>query len=726
MDFNVLYVYKTKGDLFMKKFIALLTVLALLIGVFQIPGGVLAEEKPQVTLKQAIEIAKNALSLNTEGFEFTSSYIENQNGYNLWSLSWNNTKTNNENINISVDSKNGEIISIGWYAPYEQSKSRIPKHTKEEALKAAGVWAAKLQGEKFKLAKLKETQNQDYYSKYSDVYSFEFVRIQDGIDVTPNTILIQLDKNTLNIRNFFMTWDNQSLPSKANALSLDKAKELFKSKLGLELSYSFIYENPNNEPKAILAYTLKNGNNPIDAISGDILTNMYRMYTDMAMGGNAKEAQSAMPITPQEQTVLDDSSKYITKEVAEQVFRQNIKLDENMKLERANLYPGYQKVNATWNLEWKYTSTDGKSVKFINAQIDAVTKEFKSLYTNYSNIDNEKGKTAITKEQANKIAAEFLSKVQPDKSKKTQLRESKDIYGIMPVSQNNYNFNYIRVENGIPCPSNSLSVSINEYTGEIISYNTNWLDVSFPTPDKAITLDKAYETLYSNVKFGLEYTYNYPNINDYDKKEMRLAYVLENINILMDANSGQMLNYDGTPIKPINKIAYTDIKGNKAENAINTLIDMGVLIPEATTFAPESNMLQKDFIKLIVTSLQDFYPVPLVKTENQYDNYYSEAIRRKLIAVNEKNPEAVMTTQDIAKIVVRAMNYGVLAEKVNMFIANFKDSAKIAPAYKGYVVIAAELGILPVADSNVNPTKAITRGDAAQILVNYLKCETSL
>lgn len=705
--------------------IALLTILTLLIGVFQIPGGVLAEEKPQITLKQALEIAKSTLSLNTEGYEFNSSYIENQNGFNVWSLFWNDTKTNRENINVSIDSSTGEIISLGWYTPYEQPKSRIPKHTKAEALKAAEAYAEKLAGEKFKLTKFKENPTQDYYNKYSDVYSFEFVRVYDGIEVTQNNITVQLDRNTLKVRYFNIVWDTHNLPSKANAFSLDKAKDLFKSKLGLELTYNIIYDNPNNEPKVIMAYTLKNGNNPIDAFNGDILTNMFRMYAN-DKGGMSEQSTSAVPITPQEQIAIDDSGKYITKEAAEQVFKQYVKLDENMKLERSNLYPGYQKVNAAWNLEWKYTSADGKYFKNVSAQIDAVTKEFKSLYSYYSNEDNEKGKTAISKEQAKKLAEDFLINVQPDKFKKTQFRETSNINGIMPAYQNNYSFNYIRVENGIPCPSNALSITINEYTGEIMSYNSNWLDVKFPAPDKTITIDKAYETLFSNAKFGMEYVYHYPNMNDYDKKEMKLAYALENKTILMDASNGQMLNYDGTPVKSTEKLSYTDIKGNKAEDAINTLIDMGILVPDNTTFAPESNMLQKDLIKLIVSSIQDYYPMPLAKTENQYDSYYSEAIRRKLIGENEKNPDAVITNQDISRLIVRAMNYGVLAERVNMFTADFKDASKITPAYKGYMVIAAELEIIPVTDSYIYPEKIITKGDAAEIIVNYLKCETSL
>jgi hypothetical protein len=118
--------------------------------------------------------------------------------------------------------------------------------------------------------------------------------------------------------------------------------------------------------------------------------------------------------------------------------------------------------------------------------------------------------------------------------------------------------------------------------------------------------------------------------------------------------------------------------------------------------------------------------MPVAKAENQYDNYYTEAIRRKLISENEKKPDAVVTRQDAAKMIVRAMNYGVLAEKGNMFTANFKDASKISAAYKGYAVIASALGIILPVNSNFCPTTAITRGDAAEILVNYLKCETSL
>jgi hypothetical protein len=154
---------------------------------------------------------------------------------------------------------------------------------------------------------------------------------------------------------------------------------------------------------------------------------------------------------------------------------------------------------------------------------------------------------------------------------------------------------------------------------------------------------------------------------------------------------------------------------------------MGILTPENTKYMPEATMLQKDFIQLLINSLQpEYYIGPAVKTGGKYDNYYNEAIRRKIITAAEKKPDALVTRQDAAKMIIRAMGYGVIAEKSNMFQASFKDASKLAKAYKGYAVMASELGVITPVKSNFNPANTITRGDAAEFIVNYLKCETSL
>ena len=44
--------------------------------------------KAKVELKQAIEIAKEKLNINTEGYNFNSSYSEDQEGRKNWYLNW--------------------------------------------------------------------------------------------------------------------------------------------------------------------------------------------------------------------------------------------------------------------------------------------------------------------------------------------------------------------------------------------------------------------------------------------------------------------------------------------------------------------------------------------------------------------------------------------------------------------------------------------------------------
>lgn len=711
----------------MKKFIALLTAFVLLTGIVQVPAIAFAEEKSTVTLKQAIEIAKSSLGLNTEGYKFTSSYDENLNGCNLWILSWNSTKANTESINVSIDANTGKINTVNFWDASEQPKGKIPKHTKAEALKVAQELAAKLQGDCIKQTRLKEDENTNYYNRYSESYSFEFVRVHDGIDIPINKISVQLDKNTLKLRHFNIVWDKDELTSKANAFSLQKAKELFKSKLGLELTYNIIYDNKTNEPSAVLAYTLKNGNSPIDAITGNLLNSHFMRYYGLDKDSMNYISNQNMETTKEEQAELQKNSKYISKAEAEQAAKQYIYIDNKLKLENANLYPGYYKENATWNLEWRYSSSEDNSYKYINAKIDAITKEVKSFSISDSNDKYDKDKVTIKIEQAKKLAEDFLKKIQPDKFAKTQYKEANNSNGDMPYNTNYYSFNFIRVENEVPCPANTLYITVNAVTGDIMSFNANWLNINFPAPNKAITLDKAYEVLFNKIKFGMQYVYHYADINNNESKSIKLAYVLDNLPGFIDANSGQIADYNGKPIISVEKLQYTDIKGNKAEDEINLLIEIGVIEPDSTKYMPDSAMLQKDFIKLLINSLQpDYYVAAAVNADNPYDRYYNEAIKRKIIKETDKKPDSHVTRQDAAKMVIRAMGYGVIAEKSNMFTVSFKDKAKLTSSFKGYAVIASELGIILPIKSYFYPTKNITKGDAAEIIVNYLKCETSL
>ncbi|HBG38526.1 MAG TPA: peptidase M4, partial [Clostridiaceae bacterium] len=139
--------------------------------------------KPNIDLKQAVEIAKEKLNVKTEGMEFNNSYYEHDNNKSAWNLSWRNKKNNYEGIEIDVDAVTGDILRFSKWDYSKNDNSKIPKYTKEAALKAAEDFLLKLEPNKYKEVKFlngsKFSNDSDLYSAY---YTFAFSRQINGIN----------------------------------------------------------------------------------------------------------------------------------------------------------------------------------------------------------------------------------------------------------------------------------------------------------------------------------------------------------------------------------------------------------------------------------------------------------------------------------------------------------------------------------------------------------------
>ena len=167
-----------------------------------------------------------------------------------------------------------------------------------------------------------------------------------------------------------------------------------------------------------------------------------------------------------------------------------------------------------------------------------------------------------------------------------------------------YNFNYVAEINGAACSFDSFNISINPYSGKIMSYYMNWNDtIVLPPSDKAMKLEDAYTTLYKKATLKLKYVkiYNYDKVSV--NQEIKLAYVLENFSGTFDAATGVFLDYNGKPILEKAAGKYTDIKGNPAETDINLLVDLGVIDDSGSTFKPNNKILQKILLKCWLSPL---------------------------------------------------------------------------------------------------------------------------
>jgi hypothetical protein len=140
---------------------------------------------------------------------------------------------------------------------------------------------------------------------------------------------------------------------------------------------------------------------------------------------------------------------------------------------------------------------------------------------------------------------------------------------------------------------------------------------------------------------------------------------------------------------------------------------------------PDKKILQKDFIKMLIFATVPYYEIYTSNNVNVYDRCYEIAIQKKIITEKEKKPEATVTRETAARYSVKALGVGFVANLSNIYYLSLKDIKYVTTAYKGYVAIASELKILSPAKGYFYPTKELTRGDTAVMLVNYLKVNTT-
>jgi hypothetical protein len=718
----------------MRKIISFLVCFTMMVAVFS-PIKISAKAAPNVSLEKAMNIAKQTFNLTTNDYDFTYSYSENQEGRNIWNLQWNTKKQPSSNISVSVDSSTGDIVQMYRWDYTNSVPSKLPKYSKDQALKAAKEWAQKIQPAGFKETRLFEDKYNQYgFTYYSpDAYSFRFIRQANGIDFPDNGITIVLDKNTLKIVNYSFQWDKGILSDPSKAISTAAGKQAFIDKLGIELSYKMIYDYENQKRNVMLVYALKDGNYAIDALTGKVLNSYYRGgMPEAAMDKTAAApARAENVLTPEEKKSIEENSKLITKEQALEIAKKYLPEIESYKLSYSNLYIDTFSKRASWDLSWNKEPSEKGISGYANVRVDALNSDLISFSISGSDfgIDTKSDKPKISKTDAKAIADKFIKDTQPEKFKEIEYRDYvRSDYEEKYSTQ--YSFSYVNRLNNAVVSFNNFSIGVDAYTGRVTSYYMNWEnDIKLPATEGIMTLDKAYDTLFEKGNFSLKYFRYFDYQTDTTNTPIiKLAYALDNVTGMMDPKTGAFLDYNGKPVKEVKKVEFTDIKGHAAENNINLLSEMNIIDSEGGKFNPNSVMLQKDLIKLIVKAIEPngYVIYPRSSTADEYENYYRTAIERKIITEKEKNPNAQVTRLAASKMFVRALNIGFVADMPNLYTLNFKDSKLIANQYKGYVAITSQLGIIAPVKGNFEPSKAILRGDAATMIVNLLKVDVNV
>ncbi len=245
-------------------------------------------EKKEITEEQALEIIKNAkeyieklvgvkfnanenisVRLNTTDKEVNRSYylMDGSNNYHL---------------SISVNLNTGNIISLSFN---KYNYNEMNGNQKEITEKVNYEDAKKISDEVIKKLFVKQygvyTDNNQQpeaseYVKLQKNHTFQYARFENGISVG-NMINVSVNKETGEVSDVYMYWQDIDFPKADKIISAEAAKEEYIKNLEFNLEYyiPYVLVNGNTQrvEEAVIVYAPNNVNYSkyIDAVTGKII-----------------------------------------------------------------------------------------------------------------------------------------------------------------------------------------------------------------------------------------------------------------------------------------------------------------------------------------------------------------------------------------------------------------------------------------------------------------------
>ena len=672
-----------------------------------------------ITVEKAITIVKTAFEVPDAYSKFTSG-TRSEGDKKFIYLNWESPE-NNGRFEAQVDGKNGEIVSMYRWDKADEQASKLPVISRDRAVKIAQELLKKAVPGKAGYLRLIQDSQVVPISGYGSTLNLRFLRYQDNIPVENDTASVDINMATGQVSSYYLNWSDIDLPASKAKITAEKAGQVFSSEKMLELQYLLrrTYSPEKTQPPK-LVYTLNHrSNGMIDANNGQpvILDYGYGIFASKeAVGGMGAANDQAAALTPEEIEEISKLENMMSQSEADLTVRKLAEIPEEAALHSASLNQNYQDPSEKiWSLNYRITS-ETSPVEYY-ASLNAESGELLNFHFYYQYSTDEKA--ILSREEGLRKAESWLKKVQPEKFSQLKLlapypeEEQYESY--------NWNFNYQRLVNNVPCPANGINGSVDRKTGKVNSYNLNWSKASFPGSVNVMGLEKANAAYLSHMPMTLVYV---KEADKNGKAKFRLVYMpraaspAQSSNII-DAVTGVKLDWEGKELKDNTVVQFDDIDGHFAKEQIEILGQSGIMTEYGSSFHPGEAVKLVTVLKAMIIANDGPYNSGLTDEE-----VMKRAVERNWVEKGEA-AESQVSRARMAKLMVSFLRLDFVAKNGDMFILPFKDAAQIPAELKGYAGLAKGLGLISGSGENFEPGHITTRGETAAILVRTLEVKPS-
>lgn len=677
----------------------------------------------------------------------------------VWNIEW-EYQSGNTTYGFSslVDAINGDLINTYLHMSNDKNASYYPpKLTKEQALEAAKAFIAKA-APSVKLAEL-EAHEASLWDTGAALfgpvqYSFYFQMLHNGIP-SPEHVSVTMDGNG-NAVSFSKSYDPVNYPDGKAAITQEAAEQAFKKDLEVELRYIPVNSSDQTKEWLLVWQPEDHTVSPIDAMSGKRLN--YE-------GGDAEDGKVTYTEVLPSKNVFQarTSGKELTADEAVEIVKKLVSIPDGRTLSHSSLNKDYADPDRkTWQLTWEedaqITRTATGEFPFpsrTSATIDALSGQLLEYRLEDFNPDGKQGEVAdpkgavkLTSAAAKQRAFDIVNLLVPDAAQDYRLDERNgDTH--RNADDSGYGYQFTRMLNGVPVNNLGVSLGIDAY-GNLQYFSigrTGGLEELKLSPS-AVTITKeealkAYREFYEMKLQYSTYGGHYNMNNSFVEPVVKLVYSPESKDPkasgrMLDAVTGEWKNmylfegYGSASAVP------ADIKGHAAEKELTTLLQYGVITPdEQGNVKPDAGITLGDWLDMIAGAVTPHY--------GGYSSYYGMTEPKAIAGVGPESPyynavnyaagqqwidraaaieiDAQLTREQFAVSLASILKYNKLAQ----FLTNdeglnqFGDKDSITR--KGEVALAVKLGLLQAQNGRFNPQGAVTKADAAIVLMQLVKLQ---
>ncbi|KGK91535.1 peptidase [Desulfosporosinus sp. HMP52] len=718
----------------------LIVICILLLQLVVCPVNTLGNVKQGITIEQAIQLVKDNFGV-PESYSQLSTGENEYSNRTTYSLSWNSDQAPYGSFQAEVDAISGEILSINQWNESKTSSFKLPVLSSEDASKIASELVTKLTGKHLPEMQLIKEKQQVYVFNDSQpfTYNYRWMRVVNGIPFPENGVAMRVSGEDGRVISYYYNWtENLVFPSASKIIPAEKARQVFTATPMLELQY-FLPPIPNpqtkEEQRVLLVYQLTNNyfGGAIDALTGKPLTLDKPILASSSLSSPAKAggSLSAAPVpearlkisafedntpiseSPADQDSINPSDYQITQKEAVEIVKKAVTIPKDFILRNSNLNPDWYNPNEqVWDLHWNTDSYDTGDQRFLSARVNAQTGDLVSFNLSYGLSTNDKAKP-VSRRDAQRIAEDFLKRIQPENFKLVKLEGENFYQGKM--SPNTQLFSYVRLVNGIPVSHNGIFLTVDTKAKQVTNYEMNWSNQEFPSSADVLSLDKVIEQFLEIRPLALKYMLIF---DPSGPQQVRLVYQANSyydleLPVLLDAKTGNPLDWLGNPQAQWFKAnTYTDIEGNYAEKEISLLGLTGAFGEYGDKFCPGEKITTGALMRAMLTA-----------EAGNWDRVISDeevlnVAKERGWLLEDGKLEQELSRENLCKIMIRVLNMEDSAQVKGIYGVPFSDASDINPDSMGYIALAWGLGIIKIDQNIFSPNQGATRAEAAYALVH--------